>query len=387
MPLANGSRNAGSLASTCISFYVLIATPCHCNFVVLCNNSFLPFVYLGTRMWCRLIILLWLLTGFTFAEDPLHVYYYNGETIEQLTVRGVTVTISLNDTGKLNQLAVFVSNSSSEAVNVLPSSFALKQTGPKDIDLALKSEPEIQRIAGKHALWTHVASGVTSSVTYMKDKMSGEDGQSTEAAVQDYDAQARWLAHVDELGKRGQTGTLARSYLRSTTVFPGSKLSGILWFDRAGVFDAGIVKATLGSRVYSFPLPPPTWATTPSNPGKIEKASLRAAMPVDATGSTESTQPDPKAGVLGVYGENWSQDSFGGVRIVEIAENSAAELAGLRVGYVITEIDGKRILTTNDLSAELAKRSPGTRLTIVYLVHTNLGWMPQKASAILAIGE
>ena len=57
-------------------------------------------------MWCRLIILLWLLTGLTFAEDPLHVYYYSGETIEQLTVRGVTVTISLNDTGKLNQLAV-----------------------------------------------------------------------------------------------------------------------------------------------------------------------------------------------------------------------------------------------------------------------------------------
>lgn len=334
----------------------------------------------------RVIVLVCLWTGLAWAEDPLHVYYYNGETIEQVTVRGVTVTISLNDTGKFNQLAVFVSNSSSDAVNVLPSSFTLRQTSPKQVDLALKSEAEIQRIAGKHALWTHVASGVTSSVTYMKERISGEDGQSTEAAVEDYDAQARWLAHVDELGKRGDTKTLVRSYLRSATVFPDSKLSGVLWFDRADVFDAGTVKATLGSRVFTFPLPPPAWATTPSHPGPIERASRRASLSTEVAEATDGNQ-DPKHGILGVYGENWSQDSFGGVRIVGVAENSAAQLAGLRVGYVITEIDGKRILSTNDLAAELAKRGPGTRLHIVYLVHTNLGWMPQKVSAILAVGE
>lgn len=335
----------------------------------------------------RLIILLLLLTGLAAAEDPLHVYYYNGDTIEQLTLRGVTVTISLDDTGKFNQLAVFISNSSSDAVNVLPSNFALRQTSPKDVDLELKSEAEIQRIAGKHALWTHVASGVTSSVSYMKEKMAGEDGQTTEAAVQDYDSRARWLAHVNDLGRRGETKALVRSYLRSTTVFPGAKLSGVLWFDRADVFASGSVRVALGSRVYSFPFPPPSWATTPSNPGKIEKAARRVALPVESNDPPDTSQSNPKAGVLGVYGENWSQDSFGGVQIVEVAENSAAELAGLRVGYVITEIDSKRILTTNDLAAELAKRSPGTRLHIVYLVHTNLGWMPQKTSAILAIGE
>ncbi len=345
-----------------------------------------PFVCLGIDMLHRLAII-FLLTATCFAEDPLHVYYYNGETIEQMNLRGVTVTISLDDTGKFNQLAIFVDNSSSDAVNVLPSSFTLHQTTPKEADLGLKSEQEIQRIAGKHALWTHMASGVSSSVNYMKERISGEETQSTEAAVQDYEAQARWLAHVDELGKRGQTGTLARSYLRSTTVFPESKLSGVLWFDRADVFASGLVRVALGPRVYLFPLPPPSWATTPANPGKIEKASKRVALSTDPPRPTEASEPETKPGVLGVYGENWSQDSFGGVRIVDIAENSAADLAGLRVGYVITEIDGKRIVSMNDLSAELAKRGPGTRLHIVYLVHTNLGWMPEKTSAILGVGE
>ena len=338
-------------------------------------------------MFLRVFAVCFLLTGFAFATDPLHVYYYSGETIEQLTLRGVTVTISLNDTGKFNQLAIFVDNSSPDAVNVLPSSFAVHQTTPKDVDLALKSEVEIQKLAGRHALWTHVASGVTASVSRMKESISGEEGQITEASPQDYDAQARWLAHVDELGKRGQTGTLVRSYLRSTTVFPGSKLSGVLWFDRDDVFSSGIVRVSVGTRVYVFPLPPPSWATTPSNPGKIEKVSERATSANETPQPSDERHAAGKAGVLGIFGENWSQDSFGGVKITEVAENSAAELAGLRAGYVITEIDGRRIASTDDLAAELARRSPGTRVHVVYLVHTNLGWMPQKTSVILAVGD
>jgi hypothetical protein len=335
----------------------------------------------------RALILLFSLSGMAFGADPLHVYYYSGETIEQLTVRGVTVTISLNDTGKFNQLAVFVDNSSTDAVNVLPSAFALHQTTPTEVDLSLKSEQEIAKIAGRHALWTHVTSGVTTSVSKMKEKLSSEEGDARQVPAQDYDAQARWLAEVDEMGKRGQTATLARSYLRSTTLFPGSKLSGVLWFDRADVFALGMVRVSLGSRVYVFPLPPPSWATTPANPSAIEKASERATLGNKPLSSAPSSESSSKAGVLGLYGENWSQDAFGGVKITGVAENSAAELAGLRMGYVITEIDSKRIGSTDDLAAEIGKRGPGTRVHIVYLVHTNLGWMPQKTSAILAVGD
>ena len=44
-------------------------------------------------------------------------------------------------------------------------------------------------------------------------------------------------------------------------------------------------------------------------------------------------------------------------------------------------------LRWNDLPAELAKWAPGTRIHLVYLVHTNLGWMPQKTSVILGVGD
>ena len=80
-------------------------------------------------MFRGIVVSLLFLTGaVVFAEDPLHVYYYNGETIEQVMLRNVTVTLSLQDTGKFNQLALYVDNRSSDAVNVIPASFALHQS-------------------------------------------------------------------------------------------------------------------------------------------------------------------------------------------------------------------------------------------------------------------
>lgn len=330
-----------------------------------------------------IVVSLFMLCGVAFADDPLHVYYYNGQTIEQMTLRNVTVTLSLEDTGRFNQLAVYVDNGSADAVNVIPANFVLHQSAPKDEDLSLKSEQEIQKIGGR-GLWNHVAEGVGTSVKRAKERVSGQDEEISQSTPADFEAQARWLAQVDELGKRGQTGTLVRSYLRGSTVFPRSKSSGVLWFDRDDVFAAGTVRVTFGTRAYVFPFPPPASATTPAAPGKPEKF---AEQPSDDKASHHPGPDAPKAGVLGVSGEDWAEGTFGGVKILEVAENSAAELAGLRAGYVITEVNGKRIASANDLTAELAKHSPGTRLHIVYLVRTNLGWMPQKTSVILGVAD
>jgi len=335
-------------------------------------------------MFRGIVVSLLLLTGLAAAEDPLHVYYYNGETIEQMTLRNVTVTLSLEDTGRFHQLAVYVDNGSTDAVNVIPSNFVLHQSMPKGKDLALKSEQEIQKIGGR-ALWSHVAGGVGTGVRRAKERVSGLDEEAAESTPADFEAQAQWLAQVDELGKRGQTGTLVRSYLRGRTVFPRSKFSGVLWFDRDDIFASGTVRVTFGPRIYLFPFPPPASATTPAAPGKPEKLT---EPPSDDSKTALSTGAgSPKGGVLGVSGEDWAEGTFGGVKILEVAENSAAEIAGLRAGYVITEVNGKRITSANDLAAELAKRSPGARIHIVYLVRTNLGWMPQKTSVILGVGD
>lgn len=335
-------------------------------------------------MFRTLVLSLLLATGIASGEEPLHLYYYGGQVIEQLTVRGVTVSLSLGEAERVNQIAVFVDNRSSEAVNVIPEGFALHQGSPKDQDLTAKSMQEIEKIAGSHALWGRVAGGVGSEMRSYKNKVTGADEEAVDTA-QNFEVQAQWLAQADDLAKRGQMSALGRMYLRGSTVFPKAKLSGVLWFDRSDSFASGTVKVVLGSRTFRFPFPPPASATTPV-PGKASK-------PAESPGIEETPAPGspaqsaPKPGVLGVAGGNWTQDGYGGVRIEDVAENSAAEIAGLRVGYVITEINGKRIVSSEDLAAELAKHGPGERIHIVYLVKTNLGWMPDKATVILGVGD
>ncbi|SRR6266550_2591583 len=324
---------------------------------------------------------LFLLVRLAAAEDSLHVYYYGGESIEQINIGGVTVTLSLKDNIKFNQVGVYVDNRSSESVNVIPSNFRLHQSAPKDKDLAMKSDQEVQKIGGHNALG-HVVSGVGSGIVRAKDKMAGKDDQSGTKAPPDYDAQARWLAHADELAQRGQTVTLGKSYLRSSTVFPGTQLAGVLWFDRDDTLASGVVHVTLGSRNYQFPSPPPEWATTPANPIQPDKAAKAPPEHSPAGGSSAS-----KAGVLGVAGENWSEGGMAGVKILEVAENSSAASAGLHMGNVITEMDGSPIHTTDDLAAALTQRGPGSRVNVTYLFRTNLGWMAKQTSLILARGD
>ena len=72
---------------------------------------------------------------------------------------------------------------------------------------------------------------------------------------------------------------------------------------------------------------------------------------------------------------------------IYVDNRSSEAAAGLSIGNVITELDGSPIRSTDDLSAALSQKEPGTRVNITYLFHPNLGWMAKQTSLILARGE
>jgi S1-C subfamily serine protease len=92
----------------------------------------------------------------------------------------------------------------------------------------------------------------------------------------------------------------------------------------------------------------------------------------------------PKAGVLGVSGANWSERGASGVEILDIALDSPAEIAGLHIHEVITDVNGRRIRSTQDLAAVLAQNEPGSKIVLGYIFKSNLGWMPKETMIILA---
>jgi len=54
------------------------------------------------------------------------------------------------------------------------------------------------------------------------------------------------------------------------------------------------------------------------------------------------------------------------------------------VREVITDINGRRIGSTDDLVAVLAQNGPGSKVILGYCYKSNLGWMPKETLIILA---
>jgi len=346
----------------------------------------------------RLTFALLLLTVVAAAENPLRVYYESGDTMEQVTENGMTLTVTLRDTGKENWLWVYISNKSNDAVNLIPANISLHQNSPKDENLRMKSERETQRSIGRHVFWGQVIAGVgaglSRSVSTVRTKDSYGNSITTVVNTPDYEAQARWLALADQQVQKGQalSDFHQRQWLRANTLFAGTEYAGRLIFLRDKTFTAGYARISLDTKTYEFPFPPPKAARPPQaapelpNVGSVRTAHTDAPDPArQLTGPAASPIPGaPSPGVLGISGANWQESDVMGVEIVDVAPDSAAQLAGLRRGNIIMILNGRHIHSTQDLAAVLSENGPGSRITVAYLVKTNLGWMPEETAVILA---
>ncbi len=136
--------------------------------------------------------------------------------------------------------------------------------------------------------------------------------------------------------------------------------------------------STVSATIVSTPV-----AAARLNPPQLSPVSAdRGLGPKDANSVGQSSVPP--GGVFGMSGTDWEQGGVRGVEIVDVFDNGSAQLAGLRRGDVIREINDKAVGSTQELQSVLAPMEPGTRVSIGYLIKTNLGWMPKETAAILA---
>lgn len=119
--------------------------------------------------------------------------------------------------------------------------------------------------------------------------------------------------------------------------------------------------------------------------GRHGTVSTQASVARDDSNSFRVKETSaPSNGVLGLTGADWEQGGVKGIEIVEVLDNGSAQLAGLHKGDAITDINGKNVSSVQDLTSVLAPMGPGTRVSVDYLLKTNLGWMPKETAAILA---
>jgi hypothetical protein len=271
----------------------------------------------------KVVLILTALTGMTAAQNQnsLHVYFESGDTMEQLVDNDVIVTTTLKEVGKENWVWIYILNNSNNAVNIIPANIKVHQNSPRDEDLRMKTERELQRSGTHRVFWDQVIAGVGAGLSrdISTARTTDAHGHSIRTVVNtpDYEAQARWLAWADQRVQKEQaiTDFHRREWLRANTLFPGSAYAGRLIFVRDKTFVSGLVRISIDTKNYEFPFPPPQSARPPDSAPTLPKlgsVSASASPSNIAISAAQNGSLEPgamsstvqKSGVLGVSGAN-----------------------------------------------------------------------------------
>jgi putative serine protease PepD len=88
----------------------------------------------------------------------------------------------------------------------------------------------------------------------------------------------------------------------------------------------------------------------PSNTAKEVVPQLESGQTIRRPWIGVSTRPSLSGG--------------GGAQVAEVVPNSPAEKAGIRVGDVITEVDGKRVTVPDDVAGAISSKQPGDKVSV-----------------------
>jgi hypothetical protein len=182
-------------------------------------------------------------------------FYSEGLMVESLTVNGVTVQVSLQDTGWKLLANIAVANGSLVAVNVVPSNITLDDLGHVKKSLPYQQPKKLRAAVNHQILWTEAnAAPSTSGYLVTADyRSSDNDGlKRTQNYLAQHQADVQLVSdHKTDFNPHSQINTVA---LKDAVVLPSQQISGSTWFERDGKLQEMILRVPVGGLVYEFPL-------------------------------------------------------------------------------------------------------------------------------------
>ena len=185
----------------------------------------------------------------------------NGIVVESLTANGITVQVSLHDTGWKLRANVGIANNSSEAVSVEPSRFVLDEIGPHGKPLFYQDPAELAKNVTHQVLWTESIAGPSGSRSQYVTATNVEYRSSSTPplSTQNYLLQHQ-NAEEDAVRNKGKQTLIntARQIqalaLKPTTVAPSEKVAGAVWFERGRNPRQLILRVPFENQTFEFPL-------------------------------------------------------------------------------------------------------------------------------------
>jgi hypothetical protein len=164
-------------------------------------------------------------------------FFSGGSLVESLRANGITVQVSLQDTGWKLRANVAIANESAEAIHFDPAGFTLDELKPRLRSLAYKNPRELAKALTHQVYWTNASATAPASATYMN-------------AV--YTASAAVPATPNYLEEAAQQ--VQSSVLRPGTLAPTEKSSGVVWFERDKGPQQLNLRIFVGDQIFEFPL-------------------------------------------------------------------------------------------------------------------------------------
>jgi hypothetical protein len=178
--------------------------------------------------------------------------YSEASLVESLTVNGVTVQVSLQDTGWKLLANIAVANRSLEGVNVIPSHVSLSDHGLTKKSLAYQDPNKLKGAASHQILWTTSNAAPSQSGYLVTSTRDFASTTSTQNYLADHQASIQLVSdHKAEFNPHSQMREVA---LNETVVLPNQQISGSAWFQRNGNLQDMILSVPVGGVVYEFPL-------------------------------------------------------------------------------------------------------------------------------------
>jgi len=166
-----------------------------------------------------------------------------GRLVESATTNGVTVQVSLQDTGWKLRATVTVSNQGSDNVYVLPALVTLDELRPGLRSLRQESPTKLTHNEANHQLMRaeYTAQPSPSAVAYRSGSATLNASAYRTSPTQDTLRSSTDFASVRDIA------------LKTVNLAPGQKTSGELWFARDPSAHELSMRLSIGDVVYDFP--------------------------------------------------------------------------------------------------------------------------------------
>jgi hypothetical protein len=183
--------------------------------------------------------------------------------VESLTTNGITVQVSLQDSGWKLRANIAVNNGGREATYVLPRLVTLDEVAPLLKPLRYQDPGQVAKAATHQALWT--TASAEPAINSQPQRHSATVAALSSASFRSApgDASPNYLAQqyaLEETAARSQsalvdlTREIKALSLPECTLTPGEKTAGAVWFDRDGKSKQLLLRVPVDGLIFEFPL-------------------------------------------------------------------------------------------------------------------------------------